>query len=296
MYFFFAAIAISLASSHGARADLETVTKLEPRQNVAGVGQQFSVNVTVSDVQNLFALEVNLYWNQSVLQLLSTQTMLGVEANPDGVLYGYGNLTSIETVDVGHYQLHGTPRYSDISSFNGSGTIVEMTFNVTDIGSCPLTLQTKLYEKGSFGTKPISHSTQDGQYSPIYMATSSTEVVLGLNVTISGYVVAENTVDITIQYLPENESSWLVAGTTTTDSNGNYSLSWKPLKDGNYQLTAITTIQNIKAKSATMSILVTPRNESWISLYVLIAAVAIAVSVIAGLAIYTRKAKRRRSK
>ena len=41
----------------------ETVVKVEPSSSYANVGETFTINITVVDVQNLYGVEVTLYWN-----------------------------------------------------------------------------------------------------------------------------------------------------------------------------------------------------------------------------------------
>ncbi|MDH5788889.1 MAG: hypothetical protein OEZ40_11420, partial [Candidatus Bathyarchaeota archaeon] len=50
---------LTLATTSQVRtnATSQTVVKVEPYQNVAGIGQQFNVSITIADVQNLFAVE-----------------------------------------------------------------------------------------------------------------------------------------------------------------------------------------------------------------------------------------------
>jgi hypothetical protein len=145
-------------------ANPQTVVKVDPYQSTAEVGQTFTVNITITDVQNLFGLEVTLEWDPSILQLVNTDVQLGVESHPSGVLYEpiYKN----KTEGQGKFMLYATSMYRDTSSFNGSGTIVKITFNVTKIGSCNLHLNAKLYNKPPIGevAASIPHSTQSGVF------------------------------------------------------------------------------------------------------------------------------------
>jgi len=145
-------------------ANPETVVKVEPYQSTAEVGQTFTVNISITDAQNLFGLEVTLDWDPSILQLVNTDVQLGVESYPSGVLHEpiYKNKTEGE----GKFMLYATSMYRDTTSFNGSGTIVRITFNVTKIGSCNLNLNAKLYNKPPIGevASSIPHSTQSGVF------------------------------------------------------------------------------------------------------------------------------------
>lgn len=275
-------------------ANPQTVVKVEPYQNVFGLGQQFATNITITDAQNLFGLEVRLYWNSSILQLLKTGVMLGL--HPNGVLYG--NILKSETNSSGEYLLYGTSIGSQTPSFNGSGTIVTVTFNVTSIGSCELTLQTKLYDKALPGSaaNPIEHSSQNGYYTPIYISTSPSDIFMGESSKISGYIIPkEEKINVTIQYRRQGEVNWLTLGNAMTDKQGNYTLEWKPQEDGTYQIKAFATVQNAKIESAIANISVTSKSNFWFYIYLIIAIVAIAIVI---LILYTRfrKTKARKAK
>jgi hypothetical protein len=277
-----------LNSPKTAFANPETVVKVEPYQNVAGLGQQFTISIAILEAQNLFALEVKLYWNQSILQLTNTTVMLGVESYPNGVLHGevYQN----ETVRSGEYMLWGTSSGQQTPSFNGSGTAVKLTFNVTEIGSCELTLQTKLYDKPPPGeaAEPIQHSTQSGYFSLIYLFCTPTQVMVGENINISGYVTfTSEKLSVLIQY--GNETGWYPLGNTTTDSNGNYKYLWTTQKEGNYQIKATTTLSGTIVESAIQNVSVKPKGEIWPFTYLIITIIIIVTIIL--LIFYIRKAK-----
>jgi len=142
----------------------ETVVKVEPCASSANVGENFTINITVLDVQNLYGLEVNLYWNASILQLVNVDIRLGVESHPDGVLHeSFFNITQ---EGEGKYVLAATS-ISPAPSFNGGGNIVRFTFNVTNSGNSKLDLETQLYDypppdREPRVSLPIEHTTIDG--------------------------------------------------------------------------------------------------------------------------------------
>ncbi|MGB9740259.1 MAG: cohesin domain-containing protein [Candidatus Bathyarchaeia archaeon] len=158
-------LTFAIAQAKVSIATQEATVKVYPYQNVAAPGQQFTISIVVENVTNLFAIEVKLYWNQSILQLTNTSVMLGVESHPGGVLHGqvYQN----ETIESGKYILYGTSIGKETPSFNGSGTVAELIFNATRLGNCQLTLQTELYDKPGEGeaSQPIQHITENGYVS-----------------------------------------------------------------------------------------------------------------------------------
>lgn len=246
-----------LYSIKGTNAAVQTITKVDPYQTVAQRGQQFTVNITVVNVQNLFGLDVKLFWNQSILTLLNIDNMLGVQSNPGGVLYS--PLSSSNTTKPGEYSLIGYSIGQSTPSFNGTGVMVRLTFNVTGVGSSELALQTTLTDKPPIGgvSQPISHLTQSGYYSPSYkvhVAVSPSQLDFGGSVNVTGYVVSNFGVNVTVQYQLQNETAWRNIGNATTNSHGNYTLMWNPSNIGLYKVKAVTTIQNIIVESTVVNV------------------------------------------
>lgn len=272
----------------------QTVVAVEPHQNVAGISDQFGVNITIVDVENLFGLEAGLNWNASILQLESTEVLVGMESHPSGVLYNGSEAVSVnETLGSGEYMLNATSVGEQTPSFNGSGTIAMLTFNVVGIGSCELTLQTVLYDKAS-ATEPsreIQHSTENGFYSLIYLSAFPANVTVGETVNINGYVESvTESVGVTIQYFPQDGINWMTLQNVTTDSQGNYEMKWTP-PVGTHQIKVVTTIQNTEIESAVVSVSAKAQSASWFS-YLLVA-VPFILMIIALLILYRRRRQTR---
>jgi len=148
-----------------------TVVKVEPSTSYSDIGETFTINITVADVQNLYGIEVILYWNASVLHAMSVDTRLGVESHPDGVLHEPPSIFVAEnnvTQKQGKYVLTATS-VAPAPSFSGSGNIVRITFNVTSFADSELNLETKLYDYPPPDREPpislpIEHITIDGSF------------------------------------------------------------------------------------------------------------------------------------
>ncbi|NIW12436.1 MAG: hypothetical protein GWN31_00565, partial [Candidatus Thorarchaeota archaeon] len=154
-----------ITQTASANASPDTLVKVEPSTSIANVGETFTVNITITDVQNLFGLEVTLHWDSSILQMMGADVRLGVESHPDGVLHEPVSIVKNETIqEEGKYQLVSTSTGRETPSFNGTGNTVRITFNVTDVGSCELNLEAKLANKPPLGSvsSPIAHTTMDG--------------------------------------------------------------------------------------------------------------------------------------
>ena len=93
------------------------------------VGTQFTVNVTVTDATDLFALDITFSWNTTYLSYVSHTMKIPVETYPDGVLHE-PIIVMRDTVDAyaGTYEVAVSTLGGD--PFNGNGTVFEMTFIV----------------------------------------------------------------------------------------------------------------------------------------------------------------------
>lgn len=121
--------------------------KVQPSNSAPSVGMTFTVDVTISNVQNLYGVDVSLTWNKDILRIVSASSQLGVESHPGGVLHEsvYVAFDSMSQ-QTGTYQLVATSEGS-AAAFSGSGKIVTLTFNVTKSGHSELTLVTELADK-----------------------------------------------------------------------------------------------------------------------------------------------------
>ncbi len=150
-----------------------TKVNLVPAQNSTREGDTIAFNLTISNVVNLYAIDVIVDWNSTVLQLQNVSLQLGVQTHPGGTLYGEPVSTSITpggiytntTQTQSEYQLVATS-VAPADSFNGSGTIATLTFNVTSAGNTQITLQSDLADHpqpGETTSDPIPHTDSGAQ-------------------------------------------------------------------------------------------------------------------------------------
>ena len=149
------------------RATPETVVKVDPYTSFANVGETFTINITVVDVQNLYSIEVTLYWNSTLLKLMNIDIRLG---QTDGVLYNPIYIAENSTQE-GKYVL-AAMSYSGAPSFYGNGNIVRITFNATNCGDSTLDLETQLWDypppdRDPRESLPIDHTAIDGSFNII---------------------------------------------------------------------------------------------------------------------------------
>lgn len=145
----------------GITAANQTVMQVDPPVNSATVGGNFTVNITVTDVENLYALEVDLYWNTSVLAVAKIDIRLGLA---DGALHN-PVLTIENSTQEGKYVLAATS-YRPAPPFNGTGNLVRVTFNVKSPGTSILNVTAQLADYSpDTGSSLIDHTTVNGTFS-----------------------------------------------------------------------------------------------------------------------------------
>jgi hypothetical protein len=139
------------------------------------LGETFTVNITIRNVENLYGLDVTFRWNSSVLQVLNDVDLrLGVESHPDGVLHEISSTAKIEIIEnttsqsAGEYHIVATS-VNPASSFSGSGNVAILTFNVTGLGYSGLELETELADYPGSGESAnfIEHTDVAGSVSVI---------------------------------------------------------------------------------------------------------------------------------
>jgi hypothetical protein len=169
---------ITLFPIQMAYAQTGATVNVNPQMSVAQVNDTFTVNITISNVQNLFGLELTVTWNASILQLVTANSRLGVQSYPDGVLYGtrlnYDD-NSLVSGDIyvednstsqaaGEYHL-AAACVGGSSSFSGAGNLVILTFQVKELGQSAINVQSTLADKPVLGedtSNPITHTDLNG--------------------------------------------------------------------------------------------------------------------------------------
>ena len=120
---------------HMVKAQTTTVS-VSPQTNIVSVGQTLTVNIEISNVQNLYAVDIALTWDTSMLKLTSNQSFVGVA---NGILNTPVTVVQ-DTADqsTGEYHLVATSE-NPAGPFSGSATVATLTFTVTSAGQSQLT-------------------------------------------------------------------------------------------------------------------------------------------------------------
>jgi hypothetical protein len=138
-----------------------TVLFVDPNTVQGTVGQSFEVNVSISNVADLYGWQLSLSWSASLLNV--TNVMEGPMLRSSGnstffspkVDAAAGNLSALCTrlLSLG----------SSVTGVSGDGTLMTVQFKVIASGSCDLVLyDTQLRDPN---IKAINHTVQDGYFS-----------------------------------------------------------------------------------------------------------------------------------
>jgi len=166
---------------HGVFSQTSTTVAVKPSDSSPRIGETMTINITIANVQNLYALDVTLQWNTSALKVVNVDLRLGAEIHSDGVLHGnrlnYDDSTLVTgdiyveesnaSQETGEYHLVATSLGTATNSFSGSGNIATLTFNVTSIGHSELVLTSELADYNPSGSTFIDHTDLNGSVNAV---------------------------------------------------------------------------------------------------------------------------------
>jgi hypothetical protein len=160
----------------------------------------FTIKVNVSNVINLYGLDVEFTWDPTIIKYVSRNVHIPVETYPDGVLHN--PVIPIEDVEDDNANITGPApgtRYwlsyacMGGKAFSGSGTVFDMTFQVVGVGYSQLAILACTLANTT--GKTISYTLQQGSFGNYPALSASinpklTSIVLGqtvsFNSTVSG--------------------------------------------------------------------------------------------------------------
>ena len=144
--------------------DPATVTGLSPSES-------FTVVIKVANVTGLYGFDVQFHWDPALLDYVSHIAKFPVDTYPDGVIYNpIIPLKNEANATAGTYWAAASSLYP-APTFNGTGIIFEITFEVKAIGQCVLEIYSS--DLADAGGQPITHNRENGFFSN-YVATPAT--------------------------------------------------------------------------------------------------------------------------
>lgn len=155
------------------KAQSTTTISVSPQNSTPAVGQTLTITIQLSNVQNLYGVDIVLDWNPSMLTLQSNQSYVGVETYSNGILH---NPTVVvqdtASQEAGEYHLVATSE-NPAAAFSGSGTIATLTFTVAQAGTSSLTLNPELASYVTPGSGDTSQFITANVVSGTVTATSA---------------------------------------------------------------------------------------------------------------------------
>lgn len=173
------ALLVCIAMTGIGRASPDTVIAVDPTEiKDLEAGESFAVNITITDVTDLYSWDMNMTFNPAVLN---------VENATEGTFLQQFNETITLPVridnTVGSVVIGGMfkPPWPE-NGATGSGVLATITFTVKGYGETPLHFQksdTFKYEVNFPVGIPIDHTTEDGVFRNATPTTLSIELIIG---------------------------------------------------------------------------------------------------------------------
>ncbi|MGA3193018.1 MAG: cohesin domain-containing protein [Candidatus Bathyarchaeia archaeon] len=150
-----AVLAFVILSSHPS-----TALFVEPQTVQGTTGQNFMINVSISNVADLYGWQIALSWNSSLLNVTNVIEGPMLKSSGNSTFFSpvvneaAGNLSALCTrlLSFG----------SNVTGVSGNGTLMTVEFEVIGSGTCNLNLyDTQLLNSNSTA---ISHTVQGGHF------------------------------------------------------------------------------------------------------------------------------------
>jgi hypothetical protein len=132
-----------------------TTVYVDPQTIKEPVNQNFQINITVSNVANLYGWYFKLGWNATILSLVNVTEGPFLKSIHQTIFSYKLNQTSYHYVVDCSYM-------GDVSGANGTGVLATIRFHVNEAGNCTLNLyDTELLDPSG---KDINHITNVGHF------------------------------------------------------------------------------------------------------------------------------------
>jgi len=135
-----------------------TAVFVDPPTATATVSQNFTINVNISNVVDLYGWRFKLKWNPTILDVINV--------TEGGFLQNEGDTFFFPTINntIGYIDVDCT-LLGDIKGVNGSGILATIQFHVRQNGSCILDLYDTMLLDSLEQPQLITHTVNDGHFS-----------------------------------------------------------------------------------------------------------------------------------
>jgi len=206
---------------------------VDPEVSVGAVGQNFTINVKISNVTDLYGWEFKLGWNTTILDVVEVYEGPFLKNVAD-------TFFTFKVNNTAGYMIADCTLLGMVPGASGDGTLATVTFYVKSKGDSVLDLfDTILIDSIE---QMIPHSAIDGYYytsmhdiSIIRLEASKTTV----NVTVKNNGAYTETFNVSVYYTLMTDP--LIGTQTITlepDTNATLTFTWNPQQSGRYEIKA----------------------------------------------------------
>jgi hypothetical protein len=276
--------------------------RIEPEQTLKlNVGESFTVNVTVENVEDICAVQVDIHYDPLVLNVTSVLEGPFLQSfGPTVVLFNESRVFLEAEPPYGQIYFVASLSGDPLPSASGSGVLFNITFNVISDGSSHLDFITYPGSGSEVGTYfgredrtspspgggvkliDIVPVLYDGYYgSPITLRADPSEVKVGENVTLSGQILGVSEALDVIVYYREEGGSWSDIATVETNETGHFFYVWSATKGGVHQFKVSATMEGVDVESGVVSVhVLAPASDFMLYVYIAIIVVVVLVAVL----------------
>jgi hypothetical protein len=231
-----------------------TTISIQPKvQTGLEIDVEFTINVTITDVTDLYGWQFAIYYKSSILN--ATGYNEGPFLKKDGSSTFFTIVEFTDNYNATHGKVYlAASRVGAEAGVNGSGTLARVSFKTKAYGNTLLDLnETKLMDSTEPFGNPISHEVVDGRVhvglidaaiinvqAPITIPKGNMALI---NVTVENQGRVTQTFDVTLFYDSTVINTQSVTDLTPTE-NRVLTFPWDttPISIGDYSLTATATI------------------------------------------------------
>ena len=236
--FMFSLLGVIVKSSSVPVVNSSTATLyVNPQTTVGTLGQNFTVNIEISDVVDLYGWEFRLRWDSTILEALNVT---------EGPFLKQGGDTffCLKINNTAGYMIVDCTLLGNVPGVNGDGTLAIVEFYVETIGDCVLDLYGTILVNSV--EQPIEHTAVDGYYytsihdvAVINLAASGSSV----NVTVVNQGTHTETFNVSTYYTRLTDPL-IGTQTVTLELGANITLTftWTPPAYGRYEILAEASI------------------------------------------------------
>jgi hypothetical protein len=132
-----------------------TILYIDPQTIKRGVGQDFIINISISNVADLYGWQLQLSWDKIILDV--------VNVTEGTFLKSHGQTFFNQKINETGSLLSVCNRWGNVSGINGSGVLATVQFHVKESGECDLYLYKTILVSSS--EKSITHIVKSGKFS-----------------------------------------------------------------------------------------------------------------------------------